>query len=164
MGRKKTLERSINDYMVANQKYIPKIMDAMVAGAIKRRKVKCPYCSQSFQLAGGGDAKLQMYLIDRYFGKASQTVSLETKKPSVTGDDLVEVAAAIMQQEAKLLAAGEINAEYEVTEDGEDETGVVEDFTEGDVCGGGSALQPTDDGGGEGVGGAEFEVSSSEEE
>ena len=160
MGRKKTLERSINDYMVANQKYIPKIMDAMVAGAIKRRKVKCPYCSQSFQLAGGGDAKLQMYLIDRYFGKASQTVSLETKKPSVTGDDLVEVAAAIMQQEAKLLATDEINAEYEVIEDGD---GVAE-YDKGDVCGGGSALQPTDGGGGEGVGCVESETSSPEEE
>ena len=157
MGRRKTLERSINDYMVANQKYIPKIMDAMVAGAIKRRKVKCPYCSQSFQLAGGGDAKLQMYLIDRYFGKASQTVSLETKKPSVTGDDLVEVAAAIMQQEAKLLAAGEsgnIEGEYEVTEDG----------TEEDVYNSGGGIQPTDDGNGESVGGVGVETSSSEEE
>ncbi len=160
MGRRKTLERSINDYMVANQKYIPKIMDAMVAGAIKRRKVKCPYCNQGFQLTGGGDAKLQMYLIDRYFGKASQTVSLETKKPSVTGDDLVEVAAAIMQQEAKLLAAGEINAEYEVTEDGD----VDIEGSSGDVSSGEGSTRPAVDGGGEGVGGDESEASSEEEE
>ena len=163
MGRKKTLERSINDYMVANQKYIPKIMDAMVAGAIKRRKVKCPYCNQGFQLTGGGDAKLQMYLIDRYFGKASQTVSLETKKPSVTGDDLVEVAAAIMQQEAKLLAAGEsgnIEGEYEVIEDGDIDIGSSNE----DVSSGEGGTRPAVDGGGESVGGDGVEASGEEEE
>ncbi|KKK87132.1 hypothetical protein LCGC14_2756280, partial [marine sediment metagenome] len=94
---------------------------------------------------------------DRYFGKASQTVSLETKKPSVTGDDLVEVAAAIMQQEAKLLAAGEsgnIEGEYEVIEDG----------TDGDVCDAGEDTQSTDDGVGESAGGDESEAPSEEEE
>ena len=158
MGRKKTLERSINDYMAANQKYIPDILTALRSAALKRRNVKCPHCSQNFNLPGGGDVKAMMYLLNRHFGMPKGSLEIEAKKQSVTGDDLVDIPRQIAAKETLLL--GTINVEYEVIEDGD----VDIEGSNGDVCGGGSALQPTDDGGGEGVGGAEFEVSSSEEE
>ncbi len=154
MGRKKTLERSINDHMAANQKFIPDILTALRAAALKRRNVKCPHCSQNFNLPGGGDVKAMMYLLDRHFGKPKGSLEIEAKKPSITGDDLVDIPKQIAAREVFLL--GTINAEYKAI--GGD------DRVDGDVCESGSALQPTDDGGGEGVGNTEPEESSEEEE
>ena len=147
MGRKKTLERSINDHMAANQKFIPDILTALRAAALKRRNVKCPHCSQNFNLPGGGDVKAMMYLLDRHFGKPKGSLEIEAKKPSITGDDLVDIPKQIAAREVFLL--GTIDAEYEVTED---------------VCSNGSDVQPTGDEGAENVGGDEPEVSSEEEE
>ncbi|KKK78018.1 hypothetical protein LCGC14_2847810, partial [marine sediment metagenome] len=78
---------------------------------------------------------------------------------SITGDDLVDIPKQIAAREVFLL--GTIDAEYEVIGDA-DSNG--DDSTEGDVCGDGSDVQPTDDGGGEGVGNTESEESSEEEE
>ncbi len=165
MGRKKTLERSINDHMAANQKFIPDILTALRAAALKRRNVKCPHCSQNFNLPGGGDVKAMMYLLDRHFGKPKGSLEIEAKKPSITGDDLVDIPKQIAAREVFLL--GTIDAEYEVTEDGKNDAGEAEDNNgsqEGGVRNDARGIQPTDDGSGESVGGVEPEVSGSEEE
>ena len=159
MGRKKTLERSINDHMAANQKFIPDILTALRAAALKRRNVKCPHCSQNFNLPGGGDVKAMMYLLDRHFGKPKGSLEIEAKKPSITGDDLVDIPKQIAAREVFLL--GTIEGEYEVIKDeGIDGNGGAGAGGE-DVCGEGGETQSIDDGGGESVGGVEVEVSIS---
>ncbi len=163
MGRKKTLERSINDHMAANQRYIPDILTALRAAALKRRNVKCPHCSQNFNLPGGGDVKAMMYLLDRHFGKPKGSLEIEAKKPSITGDDLVDIPNQIAAREVFLL--GTIDAEYEVTKYGSD-TVQAEDNNgsqEGGVRNDARGIQPADDGSGESVGDVESEISGSEE-
>ena len=164
MGRRKTPERTMNDLLWGSRGKIQKVWDGIVASAVKGRKVTCPHCQTRFDVPGGGDLKAQMYIMDRAYGKASMTLSHELKNPPVTGDDLLQAAAAIttavMQQEANLLGSGEINAEYEVIED----VDVDSESSNGDVSSGEGGTRPATDGGGEGVGSVESETSSSEEE
>ena len=160
MGRRAiTPERVINECLRRNVSKLPQVLDALLASAIKTQKVTCPHCDTKFHAPGGGDVKAQIYFTDRIMGKPKESISHEMKQPSVTGDDLFRVSAAVMKNQLEKLAETALLGEFREVEDGE-----TEGNDGGDVCGGGTDTQPADDGSGESVGGVEFEVSSSEEE
>ena len=162
MGRRAiTPERVINECLRRNVSKLPQVLDALLASAIKTQKVTCPHCDTKFHAPGGGDVKAQIYFTDRIMGKPKESISHEMKQPSVTGDDLFRVSAAVMKNQLEKLAETALLGEFREVEDADSDRG---DSTEGDVCGDGSDVQPADGGSGEGVGSVESEVSSSEEE
>ena len=167
MGRRAiTPERVINECLRRNVSKLPQVLDALLASAIKTQKVTCPHCDTKFHAPGGGDVKAQIYFTDRIMGKPKESISHEMKQPSVTGDDLFRVSAAVMKNQLEKLAETALLGEFREVEDegSESDTGEAEDTEGENVCGDGSAIQPADDGIGEGAGGVKFEVSSSEEE
>ncbi len=173
MGRRAiTPEKVINECLRRNVSKLPQVLDALLASAIKTQKVTCPHCETKFHAPGGGDVKAQIYFTDRIMGKPKESISHEMKQPSVTGDELFRVSAAVMKQQLERLTETALLGEFTEVEDGSSDgdpsyTGdSANDETEesGDVCGGGNSTEPADDGVGENVGGVKFEVSSSEEE
>ncbi len=153
MGRRAiTPEKVINECLRRNVSKLPQVLDALLASAIKTQKVTCPHCDTKFHAPGGGDVKAQIYFTDRIMGKPKESISHEMKQPSVTGDDLFRVSAAVMKNQLEKLAETALLGEYEVIEDESGDASTGEN------------IQPMDDGGGEGVGGVESETSSSEEE
>ncbi len=167
MGRRAiTPERVINECLRRNVSKLPQVLDALLASAIKTQKVTCPHCDTKFNAPGGGDVKAQIYFTDRIMGKPKESISHEMKQPSVTGDELFRVSAAVMKQQLERLTEAALLGEFTEVEDGssENETGDNEGEDGGDGDGNGSAVRPTDDGSGESVGGVEPETSSSEEE
>ncbi len=161
MGRRAiTPERVINECLRRNVSKLPQVLDALLASAIKTQKVTCPHCETKFHAPGGGDVKAQIYFTDRIMGKPKESISHEMKQPSVTGDDLFRVSAAVMKNQLEKLAETALLGEYEVIED----VDVDSESSNGDVSSGEGGTRPATDGGGEGVGGVESETSSSEEE
>ncbi len=162
MGRRAiTPEKVINECLRRNVSKLPQVLDALLASAIKTQKVTCPHCDTKFHAPGGGDVKAQIYFTDRIMGKPKESISHEMKQPSVTGDDLFRVSAAVMKNQLEKLAETALLGEFREVEDADSNGG---DSTEGDVCGDGSDVQPADDGSGESIGSVESETSSSEEE
>ncbi len=154
MGRRAiTPEKVINECLRRNVSKLPQVLDALLASAIKTQKVTCPHCDTKFHAPGGGDVKAQIYFTDRIMGKPKESISHEMKQPSVTGDDLFRVSAAVMKQQLARLAETNLLGEFREIED-----------ENGDVCNAGEDIQPADDGSGEGIGSVESETSSSEEE
>ncbi len=168
MGRRAiTPEKVINECLRRNVSKLPQVLDALLASAIKTQKVTCPHCDTKFHAPGGGDVKAQIYFTDRIMGKPKESISHEMKQPSVTGDDLFRVSAAVMKNELERLAETALLGEFREIEDGEmdgNDGGGGVGTGDGDVCGGGTDTQPVDDGSRESAGGAESETSSSEEE
>ncbi len=161
MGRRAiTPERVINECLRRNVSKLPQVLDALLASAIKTQKVTCPHCDTKFHAPGGGDVKAQIYFTDRIMGKPKERISHQMKQPSVTGDDLFRVSAAVMKNQLEKLAETALLGEFREVEDADS----GETTEGGDVCSGGEGIQPADDGSGESVGGVESETSSSEEE
>ncbi len=157
MGRRAiTPEKVINECLRRNVSKLPQVLDALLASAIKTQKVTCPHCDTKFHAPGGGDVKAQIYFTDRIMGKPKESISHEMKQPSVTGDDLFRVSAAVMKNQLEKLAETALLGEFRETED--------ESSGEGNVHNDGSDVQPAGDGSGESVGSVESETSSSEEE
>ena len=161
MGRRAiTPEKVINECLRRNVSKLPQVLDALLASAIKTQKVTCPHCETKFHAPGGGDVKAQIYFTDRIMGKPKESISHEMKQPSVTGDDLFRVSAAVMKNELEKLAETVLLGEFREVED----VDVDSESSNGDVSSGEGGTRPATDGGGEGVGGVESETSSSEEE
>ena len=153
MGRRAiTPEKVINECLRRNVSKLPQVLDALLASAIKTQKVTCPHCDTKFHAPGGGDVKAQIYFTDRIMGKPKESISHEMKQPSVTGDDLFRVSAAVMKNQLEKLAETALLGEFREVEDANNEDSGCGD------------LQSTTDGSGEGVGSVESETSSSEEE
>ncbi len=161
MGRRAiTPERVINECLRRNVSKLPQVLDALLASAIKTQKVTCPHCNTKFNAPGGGDVKAQIYFTDRIMGKPKESISHEMKQPSVTGDELFRVSAAVMKQQLERLTETALLGEFTEVED----VGIDSDSPNGDVSSGEGGTRPATDGGGEGVGGVEFETPGSEEE
>ena len=161
MGRRAiTPERVINECLRRNVSKLPQVLDALLASAIKTQKVTCPHCETKFNAPGGGDVKAQIYFTDRIMGKPKESISHEMKQPSVTGDELFRVSAAVMKQQLERLTETALLGEFTEVEDAD----IDSDSPNGDVSSGEGGTRPATDGGGEGVGGVESETSSSEEE
>ena len=153
MGRRAiTPEKVINECLRRNVSKLPQVLDALLASAIKTQKVTCPHCETKFHAPGGGDVKAQIYFTDRIMGKPKESISHEMKQPSVTGDELFRVSAAVMKQQLERLTETALLGEFTEVEDVDNEDS------------GRGNLQSTDDGSGESVGSVEPETSSSEEE
>jgi len=161
MGRRAiTPERVINECLRRNISKLPQVLDALLASAIKTQKVTCPHCETKFNAPGGGDVKAQIYFTDRIMGKPKESISHEMKQPSVTGDELFRVSAAVMKQQLERLTETALLGEFTEVEDAD----VDSDSPNGDVSSGEGGTRPATDGGGEGVGSVESEAPSSEEE
>ncbi len=161
MGRRAiTPERVINECLRRNVSKLPQVLDALLASAIKTQKVTCPHCDTKFHAPGGGDVKAQIYFTDRIMGKPKESISHEMKQPSVTGDDLFRVSAAVMKNQLEKLAETALLGEFREVED----VDVDSESSNGDVSSGEGGTRPATDRGGESVGSVESETSSSEEE
>ncbi len=157
MGRRAiTPEKVINECLRRNVSKLPQVLDALLASAIKTQKVTCPHCETKFNAPGGGDVKAQIYFTDRIMGKPKESISHEMKQPSVTGDELFRVSAAVMKQQLERLTETALLGEFTEVEDGSsgDSTG---------VCESGGSVQPSGDERGESIGGAESEAFGPEE-
>ncbi len=161
MGRRAiTPEKVINECLRRNVSKLPQVLDALLASAIKTQKVTCPHCDTKFHAPGGGDVKAQIYFTDRIMGKPKESISHEMKQPSVTGDDLFRVSAAIMKDQLERLAETALLGEFREVED----VDVGSESSKGDVSSGEGGTRPATAEGGESVGSVESETSSSEEE
>ena len=103
-GRPRSLEKNLNEYMLANRKHIPKILDSLVASASTSIKAKCPACSTKFDIPGGGSVDAMKYLLDRFYGKPTQTIEAEIKAITISGDKLAAIQAAAQLAEQQRLA------------------------------------------------------------
>ncbi len=111
-------ERVINECIRRNIGKLPQVLNSLIASAVRTRKVTCPSCSTKFDAPGGGDVKAQIYLMNRVMGTPKVDISVETKAPSVTGDELFKVQEAVMARQIELL--GEYgSAEGDIPLDGE---------------------------------------------
>ncbi len=161
MGRRAiTPEKVINECLRRNVSKLPQVLDALLASAIKTQKVTCPHCETKFNAPGGGDVKAQIYFTDRIMGKPKESISHEMKQPSVTGDELFRVSAAVMKQQLERLTETALLGEFTEVEDAD----IDSESSDGDVSSGEGGTRPATDGGGEGVGSVESKTSSSEEE
>jgi len=119
MGRRKTPEKTMNELMSGSYKHIKAVWESLVASAMKTRKVKCPHCSQGFDVKGMGDPRAAMYVMDRVYGRPKQSLEVEAKQRITTGDDFVALQQGVMAEEMARLQAGTVDGTFELVE-GED--------------------------------------------
>ena len=94
-GRKPGFFKSINQYLEANRRNIPQLLEELTSQALKTRKIpiKCPHCAltHDHEVRGYGDIEAIKYLLDRHYGKTPQAIDLTARVVSLSGDDLAKL-------------------------------------------------------------------------
>ena len=107
-GRPKGAQKTINEYLIANQRHIPQLLEELLSQALTLQTIKCPKCHEYIEIKGGGNTEALKYLLDRHFGKAPQSIAVTAKTIPYTGDELSVIAEEVKAKELAMLTQIEL--------------------------------------------------------
>ena len=84
-GRPRSVENQVAEYLEANRAQIPELLAVLT------------------RLALAGNLPAIQELLNRHLGKPRQSLDIQFKAPSITGDDLIGIGDAIKASEVALL-------------------------------------------------------------
>jgi len=114
-GRRKKFSTEIHDYLNQHKRDIPQYLDELHSQAVAAniKSVICPQCSHKFniEVRGGGNLIALQWFLDRYYGKAAQSLDIRSKSVVITGEQLSELLPLLLQADNKLLLTEDTTTE-----------------------------------------------------